>query len=46
MVPGLSLWVSDYRPNSCNAHAVAIEHMVIKTKGWERDTAVTEPTET
>jgi hypothetical protein len=28
------------------ANSVAIESMVIQNEGWERDTAVTEPTET
>lgn len=42
-------WVSEYQtlPElDANAHAVAIEHMVIQNEGWERDVAVTEPTET
>lgn len=42
-------WVSDYQalPElDANAHAVAIEHMVLQNEGWERDTAVAEPTET
>ena len=26
-----------------NAHAVAIEHMVLQNEGWERDEAVAEP---
>jgi phage tail-like protein len=42
-------WVSEYQalPElDANAHAVAIEHMVLQNEGWERDTAVTEPTET
>ena len=42
-------WVSEYQalPElDANAHAVAIEHMVIQNEGWERDTAVTEPVQT
>jgi len=42
-------WVSEYQAMpelDANAHAVAIEHMVIQNEGWERDTAITEPTET
>jgi phage tail-like protein len=42
-------WVSEYQalPElDANGHAVAIEHMVIQNEGWERDTAVPEPTET
>ena len=42
-------WVSEYQslPDlDANAHAIAIEHMVIQNEGWERDEAVTEPTET
>jgi phage tail-like protein len=42
-------WVSEYQalPElDANAHAVAIEHMVIQNEGWERDTAVGEPTQT
>jgi hypothetical protein len=29
-----------------NANAVAIEMMKLENEGWERDIAVTEPTET
>ena len=39
-------WVSEYQalPElDANAHAVAIEHMVLQNEGWERDEAVTEP---
>jgi len=42
-------WVSSYQalPDlDANAHAVAIENMVIQNEGWERDESVTEPTET
>ena len=42
-------WVSEYQalPElDANAHAVAIEHLILQNEGWERDVAVTEPTET
>ena len=42
-------WVSEYQalPElDANANAVAIEMMVLQVEGWERDLAVTEPTET
>jgi len=42
-------WVSDYQalPElDANAHAVAIEHMVLQNEGWERDTEVPEPNQT
>jgi phage tail-like protein len=42
-------WVSEYEalPQlDSNAHAVAIEHMVVQNEGWERDTAVPEPKQT
>jgi phage tail-like protein len=42
-------WVSDYQalPElDANAHAVAIEHLILQNEGWERDVAVTEPSET
>ena len=42
-------WVSEYQslPElDANANAVAIEMMVLQNEGWERDQAVTEPTET
>lgn len=42
-------WVSEYvaLPElDANAHAVAIEQMVLQNEGWERDLAVGEPTET
>jgi phage tail-like protein len=42
-------WVSEYQtlPElDANAHAVAIEHMVLQNEGWERDTSVAEPAET
>jgi phage tail-like protein len=41
-------WVSEYQalPElDANAHAVAIEHIVLQNEGWERDTSVTEPTQ-
>ena len=41
-------WVSEYQalPDlDANANAVAIEHIKLENEGWERDTAVTEPTE-
>ena len=42
-------WVSEYTalPElDANANTVAIESMVLQNEGWERDTSVTEPTET
>ena len=42
-------WVSEYQalPElDANAHAIAIEHMVLQNEGWERDTAVAEPAQT
>jgi len=42
-------WVSDYQalPElDANAHAVAIEHLVLQNEGWERDPAVTGPKQT
>ncbi len=42
-------WVSEYQavPQlDSNANDVAIEMMVLQNEGWERDEAVTEPTET
>ena len=42
-------WVSEYQalPElDANAHAVAIEHMVLQNEGWQRDEDVPEPTET
>jgi len=41
-------WVSEYQalPDlDANANAVAIQHIKLENEGWERDTAVTEPTE-
>ena len=41
-------WVSEYTalPElDANANTVAIESMVLQNEGWERDPAVTEPTE-
>ena len=42
-------WVSEYKalPDlDANGKAVAIESIVLQNEGWERDTSVTEPTET
>ena len=42
-------WVSEYQalPElDSTANAVAIESMTLQNEGWERDEAVTEPTET
>lgn len=42
-------WVSEYTalPElDANANVIAIESMVLQNEGWERDTAVPEPTET
>ncbi len=42
-------WVSEYQalPElDANAHAVAIEHIVLQNEGWERDVVVTEPKQT
>jgi phage tail-like protein len=41
-------WVSEYQATpelDANANAVAIQSIVIQNEGWERDLAVTEPTE-
>jgi phage tail-like protein len=41
-------WPSEYTALAeldANAGAVAIEHLVLENEGWERDTAVVEPTE-
>ena len=41
-------WVSEYQalPDlDANANAVAIQHIKLENEGWERDSAVTEPTE-
>ncbi len=41
-------WVSEWQilPDmDANANAVAIQHIKLENEGWERDTAVTEPTE-
>jgi phage tail-like protein len=41
-------WVSEYQavPDlDANANAVAIQHIKLENEGWERDTAVVEPTE-
>jgi len=41
-------WVSEYEalPDlDANAAAVAIQHIKLENEGWQRDTAVTEPTE-
>jgi phage tail-like protein len=42
-------WVSEYTalPElDANAHVIAIEKLVIQNEGWDRDLAVSEPTET
>lgn len=42
-------WCSEYQalPElDANAHVIAIEKLVLQNEGWERDVAVTEPTET
>jgi phage tail-like protein len=42
-------WVSEYQalPElDANANCIAIERIVLQHEGWERDSAVTEPTET
>jgi len=42
-------WVSEFQalPElDANAHAVAIEHIVLQNEGWERDVAVPEPKQT
>ena len=42
-------WVSEYQalPElDANGNCVAIECIVLQNEGWERDTSVTEPTET
>lgn len=41
-------WVSEYQalPElDANANAVAIQHIKLENEGWERDTSVTEPSE-
>jgi len=41
-------WPSEYQAISdldANANAVAIQHLKLENEGWERDYAVTEPTE-
>jgi len=41
-------WVSEFQavPDlDANANAVAIQHIKLENEGWQRDTAVTEPTE-
>jgi phage tail-like protein len=41
-------WVSEFQslPDlDANANAVAIQHIKLENEGWERDLAVTEPTE-
>jgi phage tail-like protein len=41
-------WVSEYLalPDlDSNANAVAIQHLILENEGWDRDVAVTEPTE-
>jgi phage tail-like protein len=42
-------WVSEYQalPElDANAHAIAIQHIILQNEGWERDVDVPEPTET
>ncbi len=42
-------WVSSYQalPDlDANAHAIAIEQMVLQNEGWERDDEIPEPTQT
>ena len=42
-------WVSEYHalPDlDANANAVAIEMLKLENEGWDRDLAITEPTET
>lgn len=42
-------WVSEYQsiPDlDANGNGVAITHIKLENEGWERDTSVTEPTET
>lgn len=42
-------WVSEYQvlPDlDSDAHAIAIESIVLQNEGWERDTDVKEPKET
>ena len=44
----LNAWVSEYQalPDlDANANAVAIQHIKLENEGWERDIAITEPTE-
>ncbi len=41
-------WVSEFQAQAdldANANAVAIQHIKLENEGWERDTAVPEPTE-
>jgi phage tail-like protein len=41
-------WVSEYQalPDlDAGGNAVALEHIKLENEGWERDEAVTEPTE-
>ena len=41
-------WVSEYQATAdfdANANAVLIQHIKLENEGWERDAAVTEPTE-
>ncbi len=41
-------WISEFQALSdldANANAVAIQHIKLENEGWERDVAVTEPTE-
>lgn len=41
-------WVSEFQSLAdldANANAVLIQHLKLENEGWERDVAVTEPTE-
>jgi phage tail-like protein len=41
-------WVSEFQPLSdldAGANAIAIQHIKLENEGWERDVAVTEPSE-
>jgi hypothetical protein len=38
-------WRAGQGSHDANANAVAIQHIKLENEGWERDIAVTEPTE-
>jgi phage tail-like protein len=41
-------WVSEYQATpdfDANANAIALQHIKLENEGWDRDTAVVEPTE-